>query len=69
MNRLLTKFWKSVTIVKHSGKYRVMLDSKPVKTPLGTVIDISAETLALLTAAEWDMQKRLLKPHSLPIVN
>ena len=46
-----------------------MLDSKPVKTPLGTVIDISAETLALLTAAEWDMQKRLLKPHSLPIVN
>ena len=51
--------------------YKVVLDHRNLRTPDKNIIQFPKHQreLALLTAAEWDVQTRNLKAHSLPITS
>lgn len=67
----MKRFWKKVDIEKRGDSLAVTLDTRPLKTPLGTPLFVpsSKDLLATLIAAEWDHQTTLIKPHALPMVS
>ena len=52
------RFYKDVSLVD-AGKrnYEILLDSKKLKTPGGSVFSVDSEPLALAVAHEWESQK------------
>jgi ATP synthase F1 complex assembly factor 2 len=67
----LKKFWKQATVNESDKGFNIMLDHRPLKTPGGSVVQIPLDrkTLAVLTAAEWEMQDKVLKSYSLPLTS
>jgi ATP synthase mitochondrial F1 complex assembly factor 2 len=67
----LKKFWKEANVKEHDNGYSIMLDHRPLKTPTGSPVRIPLDRkiLAVLTAAEWEMQDQVLKSYSLPLTS
>ncbi|KAI8973885.1 hypothetical protein BDB01DRAFT_844946 [Pilobolus umbonatus] len=67
----MTRFWKKASIKEDTDGYRVVLDHRNLRTPDKHVVQFPKHQreLALLTAAEWDIQTRNLKAHSLPLTS
>ncbi|UJR22111.1 hypothetical protein I4U23_025176 [Adineta vaga] len=60
-NRERKRFYKQVSIVESSQsptKYEILLDQRKLKTPLGNIITIENELLALSIAQEWNQQMK-----------
>ena len=58
-NRDRKRFYKQASIVESSQspiKYEILLDQRKLKTPLGNVVTIENEFLALALAQEWNQQ-------------
>ncbi|CAF3705527.1 unnamed protein product [Rotaria sp. Silwood1] len=58
-NRDRKRFYKKVSVVESSQiptKYEILLDQHQLKTPLGNIITIENEFLALALAQEWNQQ-------------
>jgi len=58
-NRDRKRFYKQVSIVESSQsptKYEILLDQRKLKTPLGNLVTIENEFLALILAQEWNQQ-------------
>ncbi|MSP42506.1 MAG: ATPase [Alphaproteobacteria bacterium] len=51
------RFYISATAVEAEGGFHVVLDGKPVRTPLGKAMLVKNRALAEALAAEWDSQK------------
>ena len=49
------------------GGAQILLDSKPVKTPARTALAAPTRALADAIAAEWDAQKDVIDPASMPL--
>ncbi|ORY79817.1 hypothetical protein BCR37DRAFT_403132 [Protomyces lactucae-debilis] len=68
----LRRFWKKVAIEPSSLGYTVTLDSKPLKTPSGQVLQLpsSKKMLATLIAAEWaQVSSASIRQHQLPLTS
>jgi len=52
------RFYKNVTITQSNGLYEINLDKSKLKTPLGKVLQVPNEPLAVAVATEWDAQKK-----------
>ncbi|ORX53196.1 ATP12-domain-containing protein [Hesseltinella vesiculosa] len=67
----MKRFWKKAGIKEDKDGVTVKLDQRNLRTPSKNVITLSPEQryLALLTAAEWDAQTKVLKPHTLPLTS
>jgi ATP synthase F1 complex assembly factor 2 len=67
----MNRFWKEATMGETETGYSVLLDKRPLKTPLGTVVSIPKDkrALALFTAAEWEAQDKMIKSYSLPLTS
>jgi ATP synthase F1 complex assembly factor 2 len=67
----MKRFWKTVDIEKRGNSLAVTLDKRALKTPDGKplLVPASKSLLATLIAAEWDHQKKIIKPHALPAVS
>lgn len=54
-----------------TGNFAVLLDKRTLKTPGGVPLLVPKERLpvALCIADEWENQKSVLKPHTLPMVS
>lgn len=50
------RFYKNVSVVQHNGQFEVNLDSRKLKTPLGSTFQVDSEPLALAVANEWMSQ-------------
>jgi ATP synthase F1 complex assembly factor 2 len=58
-NRDRKRFYKQASIVESSQsptKYEILLDQRKLKTPLGNLVTIENEFLALALAQEWNQQ-------------
>jgi ATP synthase F1 complex assembly factor 2 len=58
-NRDRKRFYKQVSIVESSQiptNYEILLDQRKLKTPLGNIVTIENEFLALALAQEWHQQ-------------
>lgn len=60
------RFYSTVTVQPIDSEFAVLLDGKPIKTPIGTVLTAN-EALAKLMAAEWESQKDIIDPDHMPI--
>lgn len=60
------RFYNTVAVQPHEKQFAVMLDGRPIKTPVGTVLAAN-EKLAKLMAAEWESQKDKIDPDLMPV--
>ena len=63
----IKRFYKQSGVEPTSGGFGIILDGKPVKTPLGMRLEVPAAALAQAIAAEWDAQDKDVKPASMPL--
>jgi len=65
------RFYKSVTVAPPSegqpGGFRVLLDSRPVRTPMKQVFEVATPELAEAIAAEWQAQGTHVDPRAMPL--
>uniref|UniRef100_A0A5S6R1T7 ATP synthase mitochondrial F1 complex assembly factor 2 n=1 Tax=Trichuris muris TaxID=70415 RepID=A0A5S6R1T7_TRIMR len=53
----LTRFYRTVDVVPiGQERFAVQLDGRPIRTPLGNVLEVSSEPLAMAIAIEWQSQ-------------
>lgn len=66
----LTRFWKTVGLQERGDTLAIMLDSRPLKTPMGKslLLPRSKRLAATLIVTEWENQRNVLKSHALPMV-
>lgn len=73
MRRLLTgkferklprKFYKDVQV---SDVNAILLDGKPVKTPMKNALALPTRKLAVAVAAEWQAQEKVIDPELMPL--
>jgi len=74
-NRDRKRFYKQVSIVESSQsptQYEILLDQRKLKTPLGNLVIIENEFLALALAQEWNQQLKnidLSSMHTNSLIN
>ena len=51
----------------HGDAWRVLLDSRPIKTPKRAVLSLPNMTLAEAVAEEWRVQADIIKPRTMPL--
>ncbi|KAL4753355.1 hypothetical protein BDW72DRAFT_168813 [Aspergillus terricola var. indicus] len=72
---LKKRFWKDVDIKqKDGGGYQILLDKRPVRTPLKSVLSVPStkQYLAQAIALEWDVMnaaQQALKNHMIPLTS
>ncbi|RUS34880.1 hypothetical protein BC938DRAFT_478044 [Jimgerdemannia flammicorona] len=75
VERTMRRFWKTASITEPpsnmKGQYAIALDGRHIKTPglNKLLIPKAKRSLALMLAAEWDAQTKVLKPHALPLTS
>jgi chaperone required for assembly of F1-ATPase len=57
----------SVSDIAGEGGFGILLDGKPVKTPVRRALAAPTQTLAGLIAREWDAQDKVIDPASMPL--
>ncbi|KAF8631433.1 hypothetical protein AX17_005110 [Amanita inopinata Kibby_2008] len=67
----MKRFWKDVGIERRGDFYAITLDRRPLKTPSGNqlLLPQNKTLVTALIAAEWDHQKKMIKPHALPMTS
>ena len=60
------RFYKDVAVAAEGGQYRILLDSRPVKTPLKKTLESPYRALVDAVAAEWQAQATEIDPVSMP---
>lgn len=61
------RVYKTVAVTAEDGVYGVALDGRPLHTPSRTKLEHSAKALVEAVAEEWDAQKELIDPASMPM--
>lgn len=61
------RVYKTVSVGTQDGAFHVLLDGKPVMTPLRTPLHARGRALAEALAAEWDAQKPDIDPEAMPL--
>jgi len=61
------RVYKAVGIDKKDGRFRVLLDGKPVLTPMRVHVSMPSRALAEAVAAEWDAQDPSIDPETMPL--
>ncbi len=61
------RVYKAVSVDEKAGDFRVLLDTKPVMTPMRTPLSTKRRALAEAVAAEWDAQTPFIEPETMPL--
>ncbi|MEL0114177.1 MAG: ATP12 family chaperone protein, partial [Rickettsiales bacterium] len=61
------KFYQSANVEPLDGEYTIVLDGRPVRTPMKTKLSVPSERLAAAIALEWDTQKDVIDLNSMPM--
>jgi chaperone required for assembly of F1-ATPase len=64
---LRKRFYQKASVDQNEGAYRVLLDSKPVKTPARRTLAAPSAALAQAIADEWDAQTDVIDPSKMPL--
>jgi chaperone required for assembly of F1-ATPase len=59
------RFYKDVSVDTGAGLHRVLLDTKPIKTPRGSVLALPSAALADAIADEWRAQETTIQPQTM----
>ncbi len=61
------RFYKDVAVEEVAGGYRILLDERPLRTPLKRTFMVPVRALAEAIAAEWRAQKKYINPAEMPL--
>jgi chaperone required for assembly of F1-ATPase len=61
------RFYKSVSVAEQGGVFAILLDGRPVKTPLKKALETRHRALADAIAAEWRAQGAEIDPAAMPL--
>jgi chaperone required for assembly of F1-ATPase len=61
------RVYKAVSIDQKDGRFRVLLDGKPVMSPMRGALATEKRALAEALAAEWDAQNPFIEPEAMPL--
>ena len=65
------RIYKAVTLAEVQdvdlGRFRILLDGKPVRTPTRALLAVPTKALAEAIASEWDAQGEHIDPASMPL--
>jgi chaperone required for assembly of F1-ATPase len=61
------RFYASAGVADTEGGFAVTLDGKPIRTPSGRIITIPSRELAQAVAAEWEGQREVIDPLTMPM--
>lgn len=61
------RFWKTATATPIEGGFTVLLDARPVRTPAKATLQVPTQAMAQAIAEEWDAQKDVLDPTTMPV--
>jgi len=62
----MKRFWKEASVAENDGRFAVVLDGRPVKTPAKAPLAAPARRMAQAISAEWDAQEKTVDPVSMP---
>ena len=62
-----TRFYAHAGVVDSSGGFAITLDDKPIRTPSGRPLVAPNRTIADGIAAEWNAQKEIIDPLTMPL--
>jgi chaperone required for assembly of F1-ATPase len=62
-----TRFYAHAGVVDSSGGFAITLDDKPIRTPSGRPLVAPTRTIADGIAAEWNAQKEIIDPLTMPL--
>jgi chaperone required for assembly of F1-ATPase len=60
------RFWTEVSLRQEGEGFAVLLDDRPVRTPLKAPLILPTEALAREVAAEWQAQSGTVRPATMP---
>src|SRR5512133_2627116 len=60
------RFWTDATIREEGGGFAILLDARPVRTPLKAPLILPTEALAREVAADWQAQTGTVNPATMP---
>jgi chaperone required for assembly of F1-ATPase len=60
------RFWKQAAVEEVAGGWTVRLDGRAVKTPAKAELIVPTRALAQAVAVEWDAQKAVIDPLTMP---
>lgn len=63
----IRRVYKTVSVDEKAGLFRVLLDGKPVMTPMRAQLGTPHRALADAIAAEWDAQNPDIDPEAMPL--
>ncbi len=61
------RFYKEAGFKKMSNGYAILLDARPIKTPLKAELRLPAESLAKAIVKEWQTQQDVIDPRCMPL--
>lgn len=67
MTNKIRRFYKAADVAAIDGGFAVVLDGKPVRTPIGSQLRAPSQGLAEAMAAEWQAQGTTVEPASMPL--
>jgi len=60
------RFWKTAAAEQAESGWRIALDGRAIKTPAKAPLVVPSQTMATRIAAEWDAQKEVVAPLTMP---
>jgi len=64
----LKRFYDTASVERQGDLWRVLLDSKAIRTPKGSFLELPTQTLAEGVAQEWSSQGEHVKPKEMPLM-
>ncbi|WP_071673057.1 ATP12 family chaperone protein [Nioella nitratireducens] len=61
------RFWSDATVGAEADGFAVLLDGRPVRTPLKAPLTLPTRDMAEAVAAEWAAQDKVIDPLSMPV--
>ncbi|MDE0588481.1 ATPase [Halocynthiibacter sp. C4] len=61
------RFWQNADIETCEGGYRVLLDSRKLRTPFKAELVVPSKPMAEAIAAEWQAQEEKVDPSTMPV--
>jgi chaperone required for assembly of F1-ATPase len=61
------RFYKDVGIGEEDGRFTILLDQRPVKTPAKKTLSLPTRAAADLVATEWQAQAEVINPGTMPV--
>src|SRR6266481_858385 len=61
------RFYAQAGVVEAADGFAITLDDKPVRTPSGRPLTVPTRGIADTIAAEWDAQRELINPLTMPM--